>query len=317
MEDKSLVFRPKGIDFGGRAYLEIQALKDQEVLLNFLLSKKFYEGLKKLKNNQAREALPLIEPEARHFLGYIGLSSLPGNYVSTVRTYLEVLQKTGNWTRLTTLLVPLPMGEVPPEILSDIGQITLAMHEAQQFTALESINRSLLAMDGITPAQLKVFLSLADSWREIGQYERAFEIYLRASVEKSNLQEGAQLWATYCGFYLEDSEWLQSIMEDLPIIQPDEPYFALRELIEARWKARQAEYPAAMRAAARGKTHAAATDPSYPELLHTLGLLYAQMEMPEAATLAHQEVSIMFPSSQWGAKSLEIIQQQNKKAPKL
>lgn len=317
VEADALVFRPRGSDFGGRAYLDLDTLQEQEVLLNFILSKEFYEGLKKLQNNQPHAALPLVEPEARHFLDYMRLSHLPGNYVSTVRTYFEVLQRTGNWQRLTALIVKLPLREVPAPILEDIGKIALSLHESQRLTELEQMHRAILAMERGVPAHLEVLVSLADSWRKAGQYRRAFEIYGMVSAEKSSHQVLATLWAAYCGFYLEDSETLEPILEALPKIQLDEPYFSLRELIEARWKFRQTDYPAAMRAAARGKTHAAATDPWYPELIHTLALLYEQMKMPEAANIAHQEVSIMFPASQWAAKSLEIIHQQNNQAPQL
>lgn len=317
IEDNALVFRPKGSDFGGRAYLDLQALEAKRVVLNFLLSKQYYEGIKKLKNNQPYQALPLIQPEASRFLDYIGLSHLPGNYVPTVRAYLEVLQKTGNWQQLTDLVLRLPLQQVPPLILKDVGEISLALHGAQARAELEQIHRAILAIERATPAQLEVLLALANSWRKAGQFSRAFEIYHLVSLEPSAAQVLAKLWAAYCGFYLEDSESLQSILEDLPEIQINEPYFSLRELITARWKLRQADYAIAMRSAARGKTHAAATDPWYPELLHTLALLYEQMGMSNAASLAHQEVSIMFPASQWAAKSLEIIHHQNNKVPEL
>lgn len=315
LEGSSLVFRPKGADFGGRAYLDFSTLEKERVMLNFLLSDKFYEGLKKLKNGQPLQALPLIEPEARPMLNYIELSHLPGNYVSTVQAYFEALRGTGNWKRLTTLIAALPMREVPPPLLDEIGQTTLSLHRAQAATDLEKIHRTLLAMDSAGPAQLEVLLSLGDSWREVGEYQKAFDLYHKVSMEKSAHQVVANLWAAYCGFYLEDSKSLQSILQDLPKIQINEAYFSLRELIDARWKLRQAEYPPAMLAAARGKTYAAVTDPWYPELLHTLALLYEKMEMPDAATLAHQEVSIMFPASQWASKSLEIIHHQNNKTP--
>lgn len=315
VEADALVLRPRGSDFGGRAYLDFDTLQEQEVLLNFILSKEFYEGLKKLQNNQPHAALPLIEPEARHFLDYMRLSHLPGNYVSTVRTYFEVLQQTGNWQRLTALIVKLPLREVPPPILEDIGKIALSLHRSKHVAELEQLHRVILAVTLRSIAHLEVLVSLADSWREAGQYRRAFEIYAMVHAEESPYQMLATLWAAYCGFYLEDSETLQPILEALPKIQLNEPYFSLRELIEARWKLRQRDYPAAMRAAARGKTHAAAIDPWYPELIHTLALLYEQMKMPKAAKITHQEVSIMFPASQWAAKSLEIIDQKNNQAP--
>lgn len=302
LESRSLVFRPKGTDFGGRAYLDFDTLEKEKVMLNFLLSDAFYDGLKKLNNDQPLQALPLIEPEARPFLKYMGLSHLPGNYVSTVRAYFEALRGTGNWKRLAALVTALPMREVPPAILDEIGRSALSLHRVQATKELESIHRSFLSMEGGGPARLEVLLSLGDSWREIGEYQKAFDMYHKVSGEKSAHQLAAWLWAAYCGFYLVDSESLQSILQDLPKIQINEPYFSLRELIDARWKLRQGEYPAAMRAAARGKTHAAATDPWYPELLHTLALLYEKMEMPDAATQAHQEVSIMFPASQWGCE---------------
>lgn len=317
LEGRSLVFRPKGTDFGGRAYLEFDTLAKEQVILNILLSDEFYDGLKKLNNNQPLQALPLIEPEARPLLNYIGLSQFPGNYVATVRAYFEALRGAGNWNRLIDLVTALPIREVPPAILDEIGRSALSLHRVQRTTELESIHRYFLTMTGGGPARLEVALSLGDSWREMGEYQKAFDLYHKVSEEKSGHQLAARLWAAYCGFYLKDSESLQSMLRDLPKIQINEAYFTLRELIDARWKLRQGKYTAAMRSAARGKTHAAVTEPWYPELLHTLAILYEKMKMPDAASLAHQEVSVMFPTSQWAAKSQEVIHHKNNKAPQL
>ena len=268
-----------------------------------------------MNQDQPHQALPLIEPEARPLLNYMGLSHLPGNYIATVRAYFEVLRKTENWQRLAGLVRALPQNEIPPPVLDEIGQTALWMHRAHALEALQVVHRTLLEIKNLTPAHLGEMLALGDAWRKLGQYQLAFDLYRIVGRENSDHQKIAHLWAAYCGFYLEDLALLESMLVDLPVIQINEPHFSLRELINALWEIRQSDYPAAMRAAALGKTHAVATDPWYPQLLHTLALLYEKMEMPEAATLAHQEVSIIFPASQWAAKSLEIIHHQTNKAP--
>ena len=62
--------------------------------------------------------------------------------------------------------------------------------------------------------------------------------------------------------------------------------------------------------AAEGKVYANATEPWYPELIHTLAVLYSNMNLVDEGSLAHREVSAIFPNSRWAKKSLQLLKDQ-------
>ena len=92
VDGDSLVFRPKGRDKGGRAYLKLDDLLQQGVVLNFLFPKSYYDAVAALVAGQTREALPVLKREVAPFLDYLSLSEIPGNMLPTVLSYLEALR---------------------------------------------------------------------------------------------------------------------------------------------------------------------------------------------------------------------------------
>ena len=92
IDGDSVVFRPKGRDRGGRAYLKLDDLLQQGVVLNFLFQQSYYDAVAALDAGQTREALPVLKREVAPFLDYMSLSEIPGNMLATVLSYLEALR---------------------------------------------------------------------------------------------------------------------------------------------------------------------------------------------------------------------------------
>ena len=310
MDGNSLVFRPKGRDDGGRAFLEIEDLKRQKVTLNYLLSEQFYKGIETLKDNRPIQALPLLEAEAGQLLEYNTLSQLPGNYLLAVLPYMDALRYSRNWNRLVALIVEIPLADSPTEIVEKVGDIAFALYAEKRVAALDIVHKKITSIPQVAPEHVVSFSDIANSWRQAQEYQKAYEVYRLITASDRSLKHPSVLWAAYCGFYCLDKDSLEKIYCKLPEIDAGQAYFSFRRLLDTRWCLHQGDYPLAMRYAAEGKVYANATEPWYPELIHTLAVLYSNMNLVDEASLAHREVSAIFPNSRWAKKSLQLLKDQ-------
>lgn len=307
MEGDSLVFRPKGRDRGGRAYLNIADLLEQRVVLNFMFPQSYYDAIAALDAGQAHQALPVLKNEVAPFLDYMSLSVLPGNMLPTVLSYLDALRAAEEWTAATDVATRIPVTIAPSLALEQLRQLSMELYIAEEKTALERMQRHLLNARNLTQDRLEVYLHMADDWREAGEYVSAYDLYRKIQIQDGPLQVHARLWVAYCSFYLGHDLVPQVFLDELPEMDVHSPGFCLRELIKARLAIREGEYAQAMRYAAEGKSYANATDPWYPELLYTVAFLYDEIGLDEAAQIAYREVSILFSETPWAAKSLEAL----------
>jgi hypothetical protein len=305
-----LVFRPKGQDDGGRAYLDIEDLKRQKVTINYLLSEQFYKGIERLNENRPIQALPLFEAEAGQLLEYNILSKLPGNYSSTVLPYMDALQQSRNWNRLVALIVEIPVADSPTEIVEKVGDVAFALHAQKRFEDLDIVHKKIISIPELAPEHVASIFDIANSWRQAKEYQKAYDVYRLITANGRFLNHPSVLWAAYCGFYCLGNDSLEKIYSKLPEIDAGQAYFSLRRLLDTRWYLQLGDYPSAMRYAAQGKVYANATEPWYPELIHTLAVLYTNMNLVDEGSLAHSEVSAIFPNSRWAKKSLQLLKDQ-------
>ena len=310
IDGNSLVFRPTGQDDGGRAYLEIEDLKRQKVALNYLLSEKFYNGLERLNENRPIQALPLLEVEAGQLLEYNILSQLPGNYLPAVLPYMDALHDSRNWNRLVAVIVEIPLEDSPTEIVQKVGDIAFTLYKEKRGAALDIVHKKIISITQVPPEHVASFSDIANSWRQAEEYQKAYEVYRLINANDRSLKHPSVLWAVYCGFYCLDNDSLEKIYSKLPEIDAGQAYFSLRRLLDTRWYLNKGDYPAAIRNAAEGKVYANATEPWYPELIHTLAVLYSNMNLVDEGSLAHREVSAIFPNSRWAKKSLQLLKDQ-------
>ena len=308
VDGDSLVFRPKGRDRGGRAYLKIDGLIEQRVVLNFLFPKSYYDAVAALDQGQTYEALPVLKKEVAPFLDYMSLSEIPGNMLPTVLSYLEALRAADQWTAATDVATRIPVAIAPALALDQLRSLSLELLAADEKPALARLQRHLLNARNLSQDRLEVYLRLADDWREAGEYVRAFELYRKVQLQAGPNQIEARLWVAYSSFYLGHDLVPQVFLDELPEMEVNTAGYSLRELIKARLAIRDGDITAAMRSAAEGKTYAAATDPWYPELLYTVAVLYGEMGMHAASIAAHREVSILFPETPWAIQSLQVLE---------
>jgi tetratricopeptide (TPR) repeat protein len=308
VDGDSLVFRPKGRDKGGRAYLKLDDLLQQGVVLDFLFPKSYYDAVAALDAGQTREALPVLKREVAPFLDYLSLSEIPGNMLPTVLSYLEALRASKQWTAATDVATRIPVAIAPVLTLDQLRSLSLELLAADETTELARLQRHLLNARHLSQDHLEVYLRLADDWREAGEYVRAYELYRKVQVQEGPNQIQARLWVAYCSFYLGHDLVPQVFLDELPEMDVNTAGYSLRELIKARLAIRDGAIAAAMRSAAEGKTYAVATDPWYPELLYTVAVLYGEMGMHEAAIAAHREVSILFSETPWATQSLKALE---------
>jgi hypothetical protein len=311
VEGDSVVFRPKGRDRGGRAYLKINDLIEQRVVLNFLFPQSYYDAVAALDAGQAREALPVLQQEVAPFLDYMSLSVLPGNMLPTVLSYLEALRAAEQWSAATDVATRVPVVIAPTLALDQIRLLSLELFLADEAISLTRLQRHLLNARNLSQDRLEIYLQLAGDWRDAGEYVRAYELYRKVQIQEGPNQIEARLWVAYCSFYLGHDLVPQVFLDELPEMEVNTQGYSLRELIKARLAIRDGEVAAAMRSAAEGKTYANATDPWYPELLYTVAVLYGEMGMHEASIAAHREVSILFSATQWAIQSLKALENTN------
>ncbi len=309
VENGSLVFRPQGRDIGGRAYLELDELSRSRVILNFLFPKDYYEAIKQLEAGHAAQALPVMRREVAPFLDYMALSGLPGNMLPTVIAYIDVLSEAGEWQDAVNVATRIPISVAPSLALERIAELSYHLYENQQTAALDRVHQSILASRDLAEDRIEVLMQMGDYWREVGEYQKAFELYRKVQIKEGPYQVRARLWVAYCSFYLGHQIVPKVFLEVLPDMEATAPGYSLRQLIKAHMRINEGDYAGAMRLAAEGKIYANAADSWYPELLHTVAVLYGDLGLVEAASTAHREVSILFPSSTWGAKSLQILKQ--------
>lgn len=308
VEGDSLVFRPKGRDRGGRAYLKIDHLLEQRVVLNFMFSQSYYDAIAALDAGQARQALPVLKQEVGPFLDYMSLSLLPGNMLPTVLSYLDALRAADQWSAAADVAIRIPVAISPPLAIDQMRHLSMELYLAEETVALERLQRHLLNARNLTQGRLDVYLQMADDWREAGEYVRAYELYRKVQIQDGPLQVHARLWVAYCSFYLGHDLVPQVFLDELPEMDVNTPGFCLRELIKARLAIREDDFAAALRSAAEGKSYANATDPWYPELLYTVAFLYDEIGLHEAAIAAYREVSILFSKTPWAIKSLQALE---------
>jgi len=308
IDGDSVVFRPKGRDRGGRAYLKLDDLLQQGVVLNFLFQQSYYDAVAALDAGRTREALPVLKREVAPFLDYMSLSEIPGNMLPTVLSYLEALRAAKQWTAATDVATRIPVAIAPALTLDQLRSLSLELLAADEIPALSRLQRHLLSARHLSQDHLEVYLRLADDWREAGEYVRAYELYRKVQIHEGPNQIQARLWVAYCSFYLGHDLVPQVFLDELPEMDVNTAGYSLRELIKARLAIRKGAFAAAMRSAAEGKTYAVTTDPWYPELLYTVAVLYGEMALHEASIAAHREVSILFSETPWAIQSLKALE---------
>ena len=308
VDGDEIVFRPVGPDRGGRAYLEIDELLRQRGALNFLFPQAFYDAIEDFERGQVLQALPVIREQAKPFIQYLELSELPGNMLPTVLLYLDALTAAEQWREAAEVATQIPLSLAPASVLDRVGYLALALADAEQSSALDRVHRHVLSARMLSDARLAVMLDLAHAWRERSDYLRAFNLYRKIQVSENVYQTRARLWVAYCSFYLGHDLVPSVFLDHLPEMEVSTPGYSLRELIKARLSLRDEDFSAAMRSAAEGKTYANSTDPWYPELLYTVALVYARVDMNEASIAAHRELSISFPESPWARASLKDLE---------
>lgn len=307
--DGEIVFRPMGRDTGGRAYLEMDELVAQRGVLNFLFPQAFYDAIEELEGGNALKALPVIRTHAQPFTEYMELSLLPGNLVPTVVSYMDALIESEKWSEASEMAESLPVELAPDVIIERLGRLCLALDESGADKELEVVHAHILASRGLSDEQLAPLLATANEWRERANFVKAFDLYRKVQAYEGPYQTRARLWVAYSGFYLGQDLAPEVFLENLPEMDVSTPGYSLRELIKARLRLRESDYAEAMRSAAQGKTYANSTDKWYPELLHTIALVYKHMDMKEASIAAHRELTISFPSSHWAEESKKALQE--------
>lgn len=307
VENDALVFRPKGRDTGGRAYLDIGELLRQRAQLHFLFPQAFYDAIEALEAGHTARALPTVGQYAEPLADYLGLSRLPGNMVATLMVYLDALSAAQDWTKAADLVVRIPLADAPPEALERAGRLALALHDAGQETALARLHAHLFALRGLDAERLGSLMDLAGEWRRRGIHVKAFDLYRKVQSTENMLQVEAKLWVAYSSFYLGHEIVPEVFLEVLPEMDVTSEGYSLRELIKARLRIREGDFEAAMRSAALGRVHARATDAYYPELLHLVARLYGELGQFEASASAHRELVLLFPESDWALKGREAL----------
>lgn len=307
VEGDSLVFRPVERDTGGRASLAIDELARQGVSVQFLFPKAFYDAINEIEQGRAAQALPVLGQHVEPLTEYLALSRLRGNMVPTLVAYLDALTAAGEWQKAARLVLRIPLAEAPPVALNRAGDLALALDAAGQDEWTDRVQRHLFSLRDLDLPRLQSLMALAGEWRRRGDYRRAFELYRKVQGSESPLRVEARLWVAYSSFYLGHEVIPEVFLEVLPEMEVDSDGYSLRELIKARMRIREGDFPAAMRAAAMARVYADATDAFYPELLHIVATLYAELGMAEAASTAHQELVLLFPGTTWAGKSRELL----------
>ncbi|NBB78244.1 MAG: hypothetical protein GVY36_02185 [Verrucomicrobia bacterium] len=307
VENAEVVFRPTGRDTGGRAYISFDNLLEEGASLYFMFPEEFYDAVGQLKRGSALAALPIIRRETRPFLDVMELSALPGNHLPAVYAYVEALEAAQMWGEAVEVALSIPLAQAPPAALERIGALSHALDKVDEAELTDQLHAHILSPSDYPRQHLVQLMQLADEWRESGVHGKAYSLYRKVEISASPLQTRARLWVAYCSFYLEEAIVPERLLDDLPEVDFKTPDYSLRELIRARLRMREGEYDAAMRSAAVGKTYASPTDSWYPELLFILATLYDGFAMESASEAAHRELSLLFPSSQWAAQSLQIL----------
>ena len=308
VSDGEVEFRPVGRDSGGRAYLKIETLMEQGVILNFLFSETFYEAVEAAERGNFRQARPPVQGAAEPLLDFMELGAVPGNHLPAVMSYLEILEALEDWDTVVDVVRSIPPAEAPLGVLRRLGDLVQAAERAGAKTALvATLHNHLLRPRNYSGEQLEVLMGVAHDWRKKEDFLKAFELYRKVQLREGPLRTQARLWVAYCSFYLGHDLIPEVFLDVLPEMGRQTPGFPLRELIRARLALREDDQRAAMRFAAQGKTYANATDPWYPELLYLTATLYSALEMEEAAITAFNELAILFPDSPWVSSIPESI----------
>lgn len=307
LEGGSIVFRPVERDTGGRAFLAIPDLLREDVAVEFIFPKAFNDAINEVGQGRAAQALPTVGQYVEPLTEYLAMSQLRGNMVPVVITYLDALTAAAEWQKATSLVLQIPLAEAPPVALDRAGELALALDSAGEAALAERLQRYLFSLRELDLPKLQRLMALANEWRRRGNYLRAFELYRKVQGIESPLRVEARLWVAYSSFYLGHEVIPEVFLEVLPDMEVDSDGYSLRELIKARMRIREGDFPAAMRAAAMARVYADPTDSFYAELLHIVATLYTELGVTEAAHTAHQELILLFPNTTWAAKSRELL----------
>ena len=300
----SIEFRPQGRDTGGRAYIDFDDLIDHRAVLNFPFPEEFYNAIEELEQGQFLKALPAIEKHAAPFVEYATLVHLPGNLTPTLLSYIDALTLAARWDHTVEVVESIPLEKAPSVALRTLARTLLTIENGNEADAVKDIQEHILNTTGFTDAHLAELMTLADKWRDRGNYLRAFELYRKVQAIEGVNQTQARLWVAYCSFYLGHDLVPEVFLENLPEMEQETAGFSLKELIKARLALRSGDYAAAMRSASEAKVYANAIDPWYPELLYTVALAYKEIGMLEAAKIVYQELTILFPETPWAREGL-------------
>jgi len=314
LENNEVAFRTPGRDTGGRAYMDLDELRERQARIHADIPESFREAVERLERGDALGALPDIRPLAERFVPYLALGDLAGNLGRAVSVYLKALAAAGRWDEVVALVERVPVARAPAELTERLARIAPKMTAEAGSGALARVRDHLLAQEGYGQAQIADLMDLANHWREAEQYESARALFAKLEGYDGPGRLRARLFAAYCAFRSPERELDPAFLQDPPAIEADAPEFGLRELVLGLARLRDDAVPQAMRHLARGKTYANSGDPWYSELLHTVADAYERLGDNAAARATHRETALLFPNDRWGGRSQSWLDARSKEA---
>lgn len=307
IEGGELVFRPPGVDEGGRAYLSIRELERRRAVVNALYPPAFAEALRELETGDAEAALPKLERIARPVVPYLELGPVAGNLVPAVDAWLEALVETGRLEEAAALAGSIPLAEVPVSLFARVVDLGIRLAEAGKAVLADGLRREFLSVNIWPRAHQEELMRLAGLDRREDRWAEAAELYRLVESQAGALSPAARLWGAYCRIEADPDPPAEGFLATLPAPAEQDPSFPLAQLVRARALERLDRPGEAMRAAASGVTAAPVDREWFPPLLLLAARLYETHGDRAAAESAYRQTVFLFPDSAWSGRASDAL----------
>lgn len=252
-------------------------------------------------------ALNILRPEVYRLIQYHELPEFFTDLHISIRTLLSTLIEAGQYDEARSILSRISLDKVDVKYSSlALELMGLYLDNSANAKAAEIAVRLPFSEDyssNISPA-----MQAADTIRSAGLYEPVISLYraIRPNVQPGQ-QKDIDMRLAYSLVLAKQIEEASNIMNTLEEPAPSDRLFSLYKLLEGSRAYREENYEKALDILTRGLVRAQTSYSWVPEMLYLIGDCYARAKDSVAAKNVWQEITLLYPESNWYDQAVEAI----------
>ena len=286
---------------GGEGSMPVDQLGD--VWIRIDTPAEYNEGFSELNTGVVTErTVEMFRQTVYPMIRFLGLPRTNTAIHGSVTKFFEILIAAGDLDEAVYLLQHLDFDLLDPDFeQQSINLVLQLIGTGRSDDAFNVISN--IPVERVNPANIRLVMDVADSFRKASKYEQADTIYRRLSQNPNVEDSEATLWSYYCGLnqgrYIEDNGFARTVAH----VPSGTRLFPLQQLILGLYYQKREQSDLFMKAIAEGIAYASPVDGWTPELMFRSAQAYEALGETSIAETVYQETARFFPKTSWADRA--------------